>query len=94
MKRGQEAKLSPTIPVLLGLALNYSVFSYELLNNPDKVCLSIDIEQQACELAKHAFDSAVADLDSLQENDYKDATLILQLLRDNLTLWTTDVDQN
>ncbi len=94
MKRGQEAKLSPTIPVLLGLALNYSVFYYEILNNPDKVCLSIDIEQQACELAKHAFDSAVADLDSLQENDYKDATLILQLLRDNLTLWTTDVDQN
>ena len=94
MKRGQEAKLSPTIPVLLGLALNYSVFYYEILNNPDKVCLSIEIEQQACELAKHAFDSAVADLDSLQENDYKDATLILQLLRDNLTLWTTDVDQN
>ena len=94
MKRGHEAKLSHTIPVLLGLALNYSVFYYEILNNPDKVCLSIDIEQQACELAKHAFDSAVADLDSLQENDYKDATLILQLLRDNLTLWTTDVDQN
>ena len=84
MKRGQDANLSPTIPVLLGLALNYSVFYYEILNNPDK----------ACELAKHAFDSAVADLDSLQENDYKDATLILQLLRDNLTLWTTDVDQN
>ena len=80
MKRGQEANLSPTIPVLLGLALNYSVFYYEILNNPD--------------LAKHAFDKAVADLDSLQENDYKDATLILQLLRDNLTLWTTDVEQN
>lgn len=84
MKRGQEANLSPTIPVLLGLALNYSVFYYEILNNPDK----------ACDLAKHAFDKAVADLDSLQENDYKDATLILQLLRDNLTLWTTDVEQN
>ena len=51
-------------------------------------------EDQACELAKQAFDRAVADLDSLQENDYKDATLILQLLRDNLTLWTTDVEQN
>ena len=94
MKRGQEANLSPTIPVLLGLALNYSVFYYEILNNPDKVGGIRDDGWQACELAKHAFDSAVADLDSLQENDYKDATLILQLLRDNLTLWTTDVDQN
>ena len=95
MKRGQDANLSPTIPVLLGLALNYSVFYYEILKNHDKVRNLLMIHSyQACELAKHAFDSAVADLDSLQENDYKDATLILQLLRDNLTLWTTDVDQN
>ena len=72
--------LAPTHPIRLGLALNFSVFYYEILNKPEK----------ACELAKSAFDDAIAELDSLQEDSYKDATLIMQLLRDNLTLWTSD----
>lgn len=42
-------------------------------------------------LAKEAFDDAIAELDSLSEESYKDSTLIMQLLRDNLTLWTSDV---
>ena len=33
-----------------------------------------------------AFDNAVAELDSMKEENYKDSTLILQLLRDNLTV--------
>jgi len=41
-------------------------------------------------LAKHAFDDAIAELDTLSEESYKDSTLIMQLLRDNLTLWTSD----
>ena len=82
MEEGQKNGLAPTSPIILGLALNYSVFYYEILNGPN----------EACKLAKHAFDQAVAELDALSEEDYKDATLILQLLRDNLTLWTTDVD--
>jgi len=72
--------LPKTHPIRLGLALNFSVFYYEILNSPDK----------ACELAKQAFDEAIAHLDSLSEDSYKDATLILQLLRDNMTLWTSD----
>ncbi|CAF4025934.1 unnamed protein product, partial [Rotaria magnacalcarata] len=39
-----------------------------------------------------AFDDALAELDSLDEDFYKDATLLMQLLRDNLTLWTSDAD--
>lgn len=74
--------LPPTHPIRLGLALNYSVFFYEILNKPEK----------ACELAKCAFDDAIAELDQLQEDSYKDATLIMQLLRDNLTLWTSDAE--
>lgn len=72
--------LDATHAIRLGLALNFSVFYYEILNSP----------QQACKLAKHAFDDAIANLDSLNEDSYKDSTLIMQLLRDNLTLWTSD----
>jgi len=73
-------ELPPTHPIRLGLALNFSVFYYEILNSPDR----------ACHLAKQAFDDAIAELDTLSEDSYKDSTLIMQLLRDNLTLWTSD----
>jgi len=75
-----QDKLQPTHPIRLGLALNYSVFFYEIQATPDK----------ACALAKQAFDAAIAELDTLNEDSYKDSTLIMQLLRDNLTLWTAD----
>jgi len=74
------SSLAPTHPIRLGLALNYSVFLYEVMAQQD----------DACKLAKQAFDDAIAELDTLDEESYKDSTLIMQLLRDNLTLWTSD----
>ncbi|XP_017724431.1 PREDICTED: 14-3-3 protein eta isoform X1 [Rhinopithecus bieti] len=75
-----KEQMQPTHPIRLGLALNFSVFYYEIQNAPEQACL----------LAKQAFDDAIAELDTLNEDSYKDSTLIMQLLRDNLTLWTSD----
>merc|ERR1711933_397805 len=75
-----EKDLAVTHPIRLGLALNYSVFMYEVLSNPD----------DACKMARSAFEDAIAELDNVAEDSYKDSTLIMQLLRDNLTLWTAD----
>lgn len=52
------------------------------MSSPDK----------ACTLAKKAFDDAISELDNLSEDAYKDSTVIMQLLRDNLTLWTSDLN--
>ena len=67
-------------PVRLGLALNFSVFYYELKKEPTK----------ACELAKTTFDEALPTLEELDERSYKEATSILGLIKDNLTLWTSE----
>ncbi|EYU23670.1 hypothetical protein MIMGU_mgv1a022255mg [Erythranthe guttata] len=61
--------------------LNKVFYYYEILNASEK----------ACSMAKQAFEEAIAELDTLGEESYKDSTLIMQLLRDNLTLWTSDM---
>merc|ERR1711988_1851339 len=78
-----EKDLPVTHPIRLGLALNFSVFQYEVLANPD----------EACKMARTAFEDAIAELDNVAEDSYKDSTLIMQLLRDNLTLWTSDQEE-
>jgi len=77
------ADLPPTHPIRLGLALNFSVFYYEVLSSPERACL----------LAKAAFDDAISVMDNLDEDQYKDSATIMQLLRDNLTLWTSDMQE-
>jgi 14-3-3 protein epsilon len=73
-------ELPPTHPTRLGLALNFSVFYYEILQKTE----------EACQMARTAFDEAIPELDNISEENYKDSTLILQLLRDNLTLWNSE----
>merc|ERR1712232_330162 len=72
--------LVATHPIRLGLALNYSVCQYEVFQNPD----------DACRIARTAFEDAMAELGSIEGDSYRDSTLVMQLLRDNLTLWTSD----
>lgn len=76
--------LLPTNPIRLGLALNFSVFYYEIMNSPDN----------AIQLAKQAFDDAIEKLEHLTDESYKDSTLIMQLLRDNITLWTSNIEDD
>jgi len=79
-----KTHLQPTHPMRLGLALNYSVFYYEIMSKPDR----------ACHLAKNAFDDAIGEMNQLQADTYRDSTLIMQLLRDNLTLWTSEQNED
>lgn len=76
--------LAATHPIRLGLILNFSVFFYEILGEKMKAVL----------LAKEAFDDAITQINSLPEERYKDTTLIMQLLRDNLAIWTTEVEES
>ena len=71
-------------PTRLGLVLNLSVFYYEILRNTE----------EGIQLAKSNFDEAVQELENLPEAEYKEATLIMQLIRDNLTLWSEDENSN
>ena len=68
----------------LGLALNFSVFHYEIMNDQEK----------ATNMAKKTFDEAISNLDEMKEDEYKDAALILQLLRDNITIWTSNEEED
>lgn len=73
--------LMTTNPIRLVLALKFSSFFYEIVNE----------HVSACQLAKNAFDDAIAELDSLSEDTYRETTTIMQLLRDNMTLWTSNL---
>ena len=64
-------------PIKLGLALNFSVFNYEVLKDHTK----------ACELADSALQQALDKIDELEEDDFRDAKSIIELLKENLTLW-------
>ena len=64
-------------PFKLGLALNFSVFNYEVLKDHAK----------ACELADNALQQALDKIDELEEDDFRDAKSIIELLKENLTLW-------
>ncbi|CAG0890502.1 unnamed protein product [Darwinula stevensoni] len=72
--------MRPTRSIRLELALNFSVFYYEIFHAPDR----------ARQFAKEALDDAKVELDTLKEHNSKDSTLIVQLLREKITHWTSE----
>jgi hypothetical protein len=63
--------------IRLGLALNFSVFHYEVMSDVKK----------ACELGDKALQDALDKLDDCDEETFRDAQSIIELLRENLALW-------
>lgn len=77
----KEYLISPS-PQRLAAGLKYSVFCYEVLNR----------KEEACRIAKNAFDEAICGGD-VSEEEYEHSTEIIQQLRDKLTLWTQDEEE-
>mmetsp|Transcript_34524 Transcript_34524/g.62601 ORF Transcript_34524/g.62601 Transcript_34524/m.62601 type:complete len:238 (+) Transcript_34524:78-791(+) len=70
--------LASTNQVRLGLALNFSVFYYEVLSRPD----------EAVAFGKVALQAADEGLMLLSDDEQREAGFILGLLRDNIAMWT------
>lgn len=76
-EQANNIPLAACNPIKLGLALNFSVFHYEVMKN----------HARACELADVALEQALEKIDELEEDDFRDAKSIIELLKENLTLW-------
>ncbi len=81
-QKADEIKLAPCNPIKLGLALTFSVVNNEVLKDHSK----------ACKLADDALQSALDKIDDLEEDDFRDAKSIIELLKENLTLWKEEAD--
>ena len=46
--------------------------------------------EKACSMAKTAYDEGLAEAEGLTEDQYQESSNILQLLRDNLIMWSAD----
>lgn len=71
-------------PIKLGLALNFSVFYYEVMQD----------NKHACQLAETALQDAMNKIDDVDEDTFRDAKSIIELLKENLTLWKEEDGDN
>ena len=75
-------ELNPCNPIRLGLALNLSVFHYEVMENKKK----------SLELGEQALTEALDKIDDVDEETFRDAKSIIELLKENLSLWKEEDD--
>tara|TARA_B110000503_G_C7001681_1_gene351812 strand:+ start:332 stop:691 length:360 start_codon:yes stop_codon:yes gene_type:complete len=84
----ESQKLSKSLnacnPIRLGLALNFSVFYYEVINDHKK----------ACELGETALTEALEKIDDVDEETFRDAKSIIELLKENISLWKEEEGEN
>lgn len=79
-----SGELTPSDPIRLGLALNYSTFLHEVINKPS----------QACMVCKVAYDDAIAEIDMMEdENTYRCALIILKKMKENLCDWVASLER-
>ncbi|XP_052795565.1 14-3-3 protein zeta-like [Mya arenaria] len=80
----EQAKenLSPAHPLRLGLILNFSVFHHEILES----------HETGCEMAREAVAAAADETNSLPESMRNDSTLIIQLMKDNIKIWSVEIE--
>ena len=83
----ESAKGLPVLnPIALGLALNFSVFYYEVMNDHDT----------ACKIADEALTNANKELLNIDEDaeENRDAVSIVNLLKENLEMWKSETEEN
>ena len=80
----QKIDLPACNPTKLGLALNFSVFYYEVMKDMNK----------ACDLADESLQQALEKIDELDEDNFRDAKSIIELLKENLTLWREELNKD
>ena len=76
--------LSACNPIRLGLALNFSVFHYEVMND----------HKQAIDYGEKALTEALEKIDDVDEETFRDAKSIIELLKENLSLWKDEDGNN
>ncbi|VVT50986.1 uncharacterized protein SAPINGB_P002946 [Magnusiomyces paraingens] len=72
--------LSPTDPTRLGVAINFSVFYHEVIKSTKK----------SCEIAQQAFNSAFEALDTLTEDNNQKTIASMEILRDNISIFSSE----
>ena len=68
--------------IRLGLALNYSVFEYEIMDN----------KNEAYDIAQKAYDDAMKVVDDVEKDRTSDNLLLIQLLKENLNMWNNEME--
>ncbi len=70
-------------PIVLGLFLNFSVFHYEVMNDHEK----------ACQIASDTLDKSHKEIPADEDDEnFRDALSIINLLRENLEMWKAEVE--